>query len=504
MDKKEIEQRNGESAKNQRGEQTSQGEGMCIVLVNIDNYDELMESTDEGRQLELSSTIDKCVRQWGIRTEAAVTRYKDHMYLLVMTQKVLDEQERSRFNILDEIREIETDADFPVTLSIGVGAGGETPGVTDMYADQALDLALGRGGDQAVVKRGNHLAYYGGKTRTVEKGNKGKSRIIGYALGQLMRASDNVIIMGHVNPDMDSFGAAVGLYKLSIKRNPESYILVDHYNEALETIYETVRDTGNYRLINNQEALRLVRPGTLVVVVDTHRPSITECPELLQRVDRIVVIDHHRKAEEFIKDPTLAYTEPYASSTSELVAEILQYTMERKELDRLDASALLAGISVDTNRFSVKTGVRTFEAAAWLKRVGADTTDIKKFFQVGLDTVCTRARCIADAVFPMEGVAMSICKGRNSNAQIINSQAADELLTIRGIHASFVAGQNENGRTVVSARSLGDLNVQVIMEKFGGGGHMNTAGAQMDISPEEAIREVERILREMNADGEDR
>jgi len=472
-------------------------ESTCIAIVSVDNYDELMASTPEEEEMELSSAIDKCVRTWASNINASVTKYKDHMFLLVLSHRSLEEQERSKFNILDKVKQIETEADFPVTLSIGIGLCGDDPAMNDIYADQALDLALGRGGDQTVVKNGNSISYFGGKTQTVEKSNKGKSRIIGHALCRLVEAADNVIIMGHSNPDMDAFGSAVGLYKLAKPRNKKTYILINKHNEALDMMYEAVKETEEYDIITNRKALNIVKKNTLVIVVDTHRPSITECPRLLEIVDRSVVIDHHRKAEEFITNPTLAYTEPYASSTSELVTEILQYTVESKDLTKLEAEALLAGITVDTNRFSVKTGVRTFEAAAWLKRAGADTTDVKRFFQTNLDTFSTRARCIADAQFPVKGVAMSICKGRNLNAQIINSQAADELLNIKDIQASFVAGMDEDGRTVVSARSLGGINVQLIMEKFGGGGHMNTAGAQMSISPEEAIKKLTEKLQRL-------
>lgn len=466
----------------------------CFVLVNIDNYDELINSTDEDDQSALVSTIEKEIRAWGTRLDASTTKHKEHMFLIIAEKAMIEQESKNKFNVLDKVRTIETEADFPVTLSIGIGLGGKDPAQSDKYADEALDIALGRGGDQAVVKNGKKLYYYGGKTQTVEKGNKGKSRIIGHALARLIETSSKVLIMGHRNPDMDSFGAALGIYRLARPINKETYIIVNKHNEALELMYKTVKETGDYNIITNRKAGHLADAGTLVVVVDTHRPSITEFPELLEKVDRLAVIDHHRKAEEFIKNPTLAYTEPYASSTSELVTEILQYTIERKALTRLEAEALMAGIAVDTNRFSVKTGVRTFEAAAWLRRAGADMAEVKKYFQVNPDTFKSRAKCIAAAEYDENDMAFSICEGKNENAQIINSQVADELLTVRGIRASFVAGMNENGRTIVSARSIGDLNVQIIMERFNGGGHMNTAGAQMDLSPEQAIEEVKKIL----------
>ena len=468
-------------------------EQACYAIINVDNYDELVASTAEENQSFVMTQIDRCIRGWGASVEASVTRYKSHMYMVIFENSYFQQQERSKFPILDEVREIETEGDFPITLSIGIGLGGQTPADNDRFAGEALDLALARGGDQAVVKENDNISFYGGKTQTVEKGNKGKSRIIGHALCRLIDSAKNVIIMGHENPDMDCFGSALGIYRLSKPRNKNTFILVDSYNEALTAVYEAAAATGDYDIIKKQKALSIVCDETLIIVVDTHRPSITECPEILDMADNIAVIDHHRKGEEFIHNPTLAFTESYASSASELVTEILEYTIERRDLQQIEAEALLAGIMVDTNRFSVKTGVRTFEAAAWLKRAGADTADVKKFFQINRNTFAIRSKCIACADFDDNGFAYSICEGENENAQIINSQVADELLTVNGIRGSFVAGRDESGRTVVSARSIGALNVQVIMEKFNGGGHLNTAGAQVEISPEEAIEEIKKI-----------
>jgi len=475
-------------------EQKYEEEKVCVGIVNVDNFDELLSGTPDESQAALTSEIDKVLRQWGASMKASVTKYRDNMYIVMFEKKYMLEQIEKKFPVLDQIREIETEVDFPVTLSIGVGTGGDSPTQAEEFAADARDLALGRGGDQAIIKEGDKLFYYGGKTQTVEKSNKGKSRIIGHALTRLIENADSVLIMGHKNPDMDSFGAALGIYRLAQPINKKTYIIINKYNEALEAIYHTVKETGDYNIITNRKAMNIISKDTLVIVLDTHRPSITECPELLETAEKSAVIDHHRKTEEFIKNPTLVYTEPYASSTSELVAEILQYSGDKKSIVKTEAEALLAGISVDTNRFAVKTGVRTFEAAAWLRKSGADTATVKRFFQTDLDTFKKRAICMASADFLENGIATSICEGENINAQIINSQVADELLTIKGIKASFVAGRNEEGQTVVSARSLGDINVQTIMEKFGGGGHLTTAGAQMDISPEEAVEEVKKIL----------
>ncbi|WP_415931353.1 DHH family phosphoesterase [Zhenpiania hominis] len=470
-------------------------ERCCMAVVNVDNFDELTSSTGEDAQMLLATEIDKVVRSWGAKMDASVTHYKDHLYLMIFAYKHYEKMVETKFPVLDEIRQLETESDFPVTLSIGIGVGGESLLQTDQFATDALDIALGRGGDQAVVKSARQIEYYGGKTQAVEKRNKGKSRVIAHALKQLIAQSSRVIIMGHRNPDMDCFGASLGIYRIAVSSKKEAHIVINSYNEALSAIYQAAKETEAYSFINSEKAVSLCDEDTLVVVLDTHRPSLVECPELLCS-DKIVVIDHHRKAEEAISHMILSYMEPYASSTAELVTEIIQYSEEKKTLSKMDAEALLAGITVDTNRFAVKTGVRTFEAASWLRRCGADTAVVKRYFQSDMESFKIRAKCIAGAEFLDDGIAMSVCQGENPNAQIVNSQVADELLTVQGIRASFVAGKNDRGETVVSARSLGDINVQIIMEKLGGGGHLNTAGAQVDMSPEETLEQLKVILKE--------
>ena len=469
----------------------------CMAIISIDNYDELIATAGEESQMSLSTQIDKVVRAWAAGLEASITKHKEHMYFLVFRHKHYLAQKESKFEVLDEVRKIETDADFPVTLSIGVGMFGKTPAETDQYAADALEIALGRGGDQAVVKKISELEYYGGKTQTVEKRNKGKSRIIAHALKQYIKQSSRVIIMGHRNPDMDCFGAALGISRIAAAEKKDSYIVINNYNEALTSIYQAAKETEDYEFINSEKAMALYDHKTLVVVLDTHRPGLVECPELLS-AGRLVVIDHHRKAEDAIPNSStiLSYMEPYASSTCELVAEMLQYILEKKTLNKMTAEALLAGITVDTNRFAVKTGVRTYEAASWLRRSGADSAVVKRYFQSDLESFQTRAKCIANAQYFEGGIATSVLEGQSPEAQIINSQVADELLTVQGVRATFVAGRNHMGNTVVSARSLGDVNVQVIMEKVGGGGHLNTAGAQVEESPEEILEKLKEIAQQ--------
>lgn len=469
-------------------------EKVCVMVINVDNFDELTSSAGEARELQISTEIDKLIRTWCTKLEAAVTHFREHLYQVILTQKNYRQLVNSRFAILDQAREIETEADFPVTLSIGIGIGGKSPAETDLYAQDALDLALGRGGDQAVVKNVRNFEYYGGKSQSVERGYKGKSRIIAHALKTLMSQSSKVFIMGHRNPDMDSLGASLGIHRVAASMGKESYIILDSYNEALISIAEDAKATGDYEFVSSDKALSLADETSLVVVVDTHRPGLVASMDVINKVNRTVVIDHHRRAEDALPNQLLSYMQSYASSASELVTEVVQYACDKKVLTKMEADALLAGIMVDTNRFAVKAGVRTFEAASWLRRAGADLEKVRSYFQSDADSFRTRAFCVANAKIYDDGIAMSICPGQDPNAQIVNSQVADELLSVKGVKASFVAGQDENGQTVVSARSLGDINVQVVMEKFGGGGHFNTAGAQVDMMPEEILRQIKESL----------
>lgn len=466
----------------------------CIALINVDNLEELTPSGKEENELEISTEIDKLIRNWSAGMGAAVSRYKDHMYEMLLTQKNYKQLVVKKFSILDDVRAVETNMDFPVTLSIGIGIGGKTIAESEDYAQDALNLALGRGGDQVVVRNVKNFEYYGGKSQSVEKGYKGKSRIIAHALKLLMTQSNKIFIMGHSNPDMDSFGAALGIYRVAKSIGKEAYIILNSYNNTLEDIVQDAKSLEQYEFLTSEKALALADGSSLGVVVDTHRPILVESLELLEKINRTVVIDHHRRTEGDLPNVLLSYMESYASSASELVSEIVQYACEKKALTKLEADALLAGIMVDTNRFAVKAGVRTFEAASWLRRAGADLENVRRYFQADVESFRLRAMCIANAQFFDNGVAMAVCPGENPDAQIVNSQVADELLTIKGIKASFVAGRNMKGQTVVSARSLGDMNVQLIMEEFGGGGHFNTAGAQSDLTPEQLLIKIRETL----------
>ena len=467
-------------------------ERVYMILVNVDNFDELTASND-GNESGITASIDRLLRDWATEMDAMIVRYKENLYELVITSRNYEKLVEERFPILDKAREIESNADFPVTLSIGVGIGGGSLVELDDFAQEALDMALGRGGDQAVVKDGSSFEYYGGSTQSVEKSNKGKSRIIGHALTTLIEQSSRIFIMGHKNPDMDSFGAAIGIARLAKSVGKDAYILLSEYNETMIDMVSDAKKTGEYEFVTGERAIGLVEKNSLAVVVDTHRRMLVESAELIDNVDRLAIIDHHRKAEDVFANPSLSYLESYASSASELVTEILQYRLGKKSLSRYEADVLMAGIMLDTNRFAVKAGVRTFEAASWLRRAGADLSRVRRYFQESPENFINRAIGIVNARILEDGIAMSICDAQTINTQIVNSQIADELLTIKGTRASFVAGRNEDGVTVVSARSLGNMNVQTIMEHFGGGGH--TAGTKTDLAPEEILREIEEYIK---------
>ncbi|MDO4353195.1 MAG: DHH family phosphoesterase, partial [Clostridia bacterium] len=366
-------------------------ERACIGIIHVDNYDELQNVTPDADKLRLDTDIDKCIRQWGTKIDASITRYKPDMFFCVFEYKYYDFIKRDKFSVLDKIREIETEADFPVTLSVGIGIGGRNYPQNDTFAQEAVDLALGRGGDQAVIKRGQKLEYYGGVMKAVEKSNKGKSRIIYYGFKLLVEQASNVLIMGHRFPDMDAFGSALGIHRLAKDIKKDVYIVINEYNETLSEVFEQAKETETYEFITSEKALNLLDDESLVVLLDTHRAVLAECPGLVDMCERLVIIDHHRRSEDAIDNATLAYMEPYASSTSELVTEMLQYAGAKKTISKLEAEALLGGMTIDTNRFAVQTGVRTFEAASWLRRAGADTTEVKRFFRMDTETFKIRA-----------------------------------------------------------------------------------------------------------------
>ena len=475
-------------------------EQVCILYISIDNYDEMMSSTTEDSRLAVPTEVDRIVRKWASQYDSSIETIDEDSYMMTVYRKDADQIIESRFSVLDEVRKIDTKVDFPVSLSIGMAIGLNSLKSTKELAEAALELALGRGGDQAVVKNNDRTHYYGGRLQSMEKNNKGKSRIIAHALKQLIMESSNVLIMGHRWPDMDCFGSAIGAYKICRYYEREAYIVVDNYNEALQTVYQQASDLECYNIITSEKAMEIKDEKTLLIIVDVNRPAMVENSELLEQDLRVVIVDHHRLSDDSIQNPTLAYIESYASSASELMTEIIQYTASKRLVNKFEAEVLLAGITVDTNSFSSKTGVRTFEAAAWLRRAGADTTEVKRFFQSEAITFQSKADAIANAEYLDNGVVIATSKGYSTEAQIINAQVADELLSVKGVRAVIALGKNDMNKTVISARSLGEVNVQMLMERFNGGGHHTSAGAQVDATPEEVIEEIREILPEFMED----
>jgi len=471
-------------------------EQTCLLYISIDNYDEVVAAATADSRMAVPIEVDRRIMRWAEQFDALIESTGEETYVMTVLYKDAERIIENRFQVLDDVREIDTKIDFPVSLSIGMGIGGESLRETTELAEAAFELARGRGGDQAVVKNGDNTSYYGGRLMSYEKNNRGKSRIIAHALKQLILDSEEVYIMGHRWPDMDAFGAALATYRICDALGKDASIVLEEYNEALSLIFKQAKELDEYEIITRSKAIDDCNEKSLLIVLDTTRPGMVECPELLKKAGQIVLIDHHRLSEDSIEGATLSYVESYASSTCELMAEIMQYSSNKRLATKFEAEAMLAGIMIDTNSFSIKTGARTFEAAAWLKRAGADTTEVKRFFQFDLGTFLSKADAIAGAEFFDNGIAIAVATGLSTDAAIINSQVADEILSVKGVKAVFAIGKVADKTIAVSARSLGEVNVQMIMEKFNGGGHLNSAGAQLEMEPEEFKAELKRVLDE--------
>ncbi|WP_129724162.1 DHH family phosphoesterase [Xylanivirga thermophila] len=471
---------------------------IVVMDIQIDNYDEVMANTDDTHRPNVQAEIESRLAKWANALNGAWTKYDRDKFIVIIHAMKFKKLSEKKFDILDEIRDINVGNQIPVTLSVGVGVGGSTPLESQYYARSAIDLALGRGGDQAVVKNGDKLSFYGGRNKAVEKRSKVKSRVIANALRQLMEQSSEVLIMSHEVPDLDSIGSALGIYRCAQYIDKGAHIVLNMSNASVDRLVKKLLQIDDYKdiFITGDQAMDRIDKRTLLVVVDTHRPSFTEVPQLVKMAEKVVVIDHHRRSVEGMENAILTYLEPYASSTSELVTEMTQYFGEKVKLSNIEADALLAGITMDTKNFIFKTGVRTFEAASFLRRSGADPTSIRQLFQDDMDTYVARADAVRAAEIVYPGIAIAICPPDIKNAPLIAAQAADNLLTIRGIHTSFVLCKNGD-EIMISARSLGNVNVQVVLEKLGGGGHLTMAGAQIsDITEEEAKQKVIEALEE--------
>ncbi len=477
-------------------------EKKIACLVFVDNYYELAEATHEDKELQVFSEVEKRLNYWAGKTTGILKKYDKDKYLFIFDKQHLEEFKLEKFSILDEVRMINTQNEIPVTLSIGVGDGGNNLIENFNYSKSAIELALGRGGDHAVIKNSDKLSFYGGKTKEVEKRSKVRARVIAHAMVEIVKQSDRVIIMGHKVPDVDCIGASIGLSR-GIKNYGKSVnIVLNNITPPVEALVNKVKKNEEFEdiFITSEEALEMATAATLVVVLDTHRPDSVECPELLNyqdRADRIMLIDHHRRGKDFIDNTLINYLEPYASSTCELVTELIQYMGDGVKLSVLEAEAMLAGIIVDTKNFCFKTGVRTFEAASFLRKNGANSTVVRQLFQNDLETFLERYNIVKNAEIFNETVAIATCSINNDKSSLAVAQAADELLTIQGIKAAFVLCKTEE-EILISGRSFGDINVQVILESLGGGGHFTIAGAQLKgMSLEDAKQELKDAV--MNA-----
>ncbi len=478
-------------------------EKTVLGIIFLDNYEEVTQGMDDTSKSQLNSQMTSLLNQWSSEHNIYLKRTSQERFLAVMNLEILDGLEKTKFGVLDEVREMITDKNIPLTISIGIGIG-KSSSLREIgeLAQSSLDLALGRGGDQVAIKDElGQVRFYGGKTNPMEKRTRVRARVISHALMELVKASDHVVIMGHKNPDMDSIGSAIGILKIVQANGKNGYVVYDEngMNSGVQKLTEMIEKDEQLAgwFINNESAYDIVTDNTLVVVVDTHKPSLVIDDRLLSKTNHVVVIDHHRRAEEFINDPTLVYMEPYASSTAELVTELLEYQPSTLKLNILESTALLAGIIVDTKYFTLRTGSRTFDAASYLRSKGADTVLVQQLMKEDIEVYIRRSKLIEKAEVFEEGIAIIKAEAEESYDPILIAQAADALLSMNGVKASFVISNRADGRVGISARSLGEVNVQIIMEQMNGGGHLSNAATQLeDITVEEAYTRLKEILKE--------
>ena len=480
-------------------------QSLAVGLLYLDNYDEALESVEEVRRSLLTALIERKINKYIAALDGISKKIEKDKYLIVLRKRSLKQLQANKFDILEEVKTVNIGNEMAVTISIGIGLDGLTYLQNYEFARTAIDLALGRGGDQAVVKTTEQVTYYGGKSQQVEKNTRVKARVKAHALREIITSKDRVIIMGHRIPDVDSFGAAVGIYRIAKELDRKAHIVLNEATTSVQPLRDLFLndDYEEDMLVSSEHAKSLAGAGTVLVIVDVNKPSITECPELLKICKSIVVLDHHRQGLETIENATLSYVEPYASSACEMVTEILQYISDGIKVKSHEADCLYSGIVIDTNNFMTKTGVRTFEAAAYLRRAGADVTRVRKLFRDDAMEYKAKADAVSQAEIYRNCYAISVSTGENlQSPTIVAAQAANELLNIKGIKASFVLTEYQ-GLVYISARSIDEVNVQVVMERLGGGGHMNIAGCQMEgISLDDAIKSIKDTLDKMLEEGE--
>lgn len=484
----------------------NENQRMVVGLIYIDNYDELIDDIDEMKCSMLLAVADRKINKFIQNVSGITKRTENGKYFVVFEQKYLDKIVANKFNILDEIKTINLGNSMNMTLSISFGINGNTYQENYESACAGMDLALGRGGDQAVIKDGEDISYFGGNCEMVERGTRVKARVKAHALKELLESKENVVIMAHKIPDPDAMGAAIGLYRLGLSMGRKAHIVMNEVTISVRPVIEALQSSGEYdddMFIDNETAIEITDENTLLIIVDVNHANYTECEQLLDQTKTIVILDHHRKSKDMIKNPVLSYVEPYASSTCEMVAEILQYVDSRPKLEPMEANAMYFGMLVDTNNFVNKTGVRTFETAAYLKRSGADLTYVRKMSRESMDTYRIRSKAISNAEILYGRFAITTLLGIGVDSPtVIGAQVANELLDIDGIQASFVLTGVEE-RVYVSARSIDEINVQRIMEEFGGGGHLTVAGAQLvDVSLDDAKDIITATLKTMKEKGD--
>ncbi len=471
----------------------------CVGIVMVDNYEELVQGMIDTDKPQLVATVEKKLREWFTFTGGIMTSLDRSKYLMVFDKKYLRDFLNTKFQILDEIKEISLTNKIPVTLSMAMVVEDGSNAEKFQNAIATLDVALGRGGDQVVVRKEGKYEFFGGNSKEVEKVTKVKPRVVSQALGELIEAASNVVIMGHTNMDADSLGASMGVYRLAKTFKKTAYVVVNDYGVAIEGLCKKIMQDEQYKnvLVSSNDVLSKMDDNTLLVVVDTHIVGYVASQDVLAQANKVVIVDHHRRSTDAIEEPVLTFHEVYASSASELVTELLQYSEEHIEITKLEAECLYAGILTDTKNFMQKTGVRTFEAAAYLKKTGIDVAAINKAFQNDVDTYVAIADVIRNSEIICNNIAIAICPSGIENQIQITAQAADELLNLNGIEASFVLSVYDN-KVYISGRSTGEINVQVVLEKFGGGGHMMIAGAQVENSTVDEVKEkLVEIIEEM-------
>lgn len=495
-----------DETENLRYRQEITDERMVAGLIYLDNYDEALESVEEVRRSLLTALIDRKINKAIGSIEGVVKKLEKDKYFFTIKQKYMEQLEEERFSILEEVKAVNIGNEMAVTLSIGIGMGGDSYSQNYDFARAAIDMALGRGGDQAVVKNGSRIQYYGGKSQQLEKATRVKARVKAHALRELVETKDRLLIMGHQMSDIDSFGAAIGIYRIAVALNKKAHIVINQVTSSVQPMMDRFLDNPEYPedlFLKGSQAAELVDNNTMLVVVDVNRPSITDAPELLKMVKTIVVLDHHRQSSEVITNAVLSYVEPYASSTCEMVAEVLQYIADGIRIKPAEADTMYAGIVIDTNNFTNQTGVRTFEAAAYLRRSGADVTRVRKLFRDDMADYKAKAYTITSAEVYRDSFSIGVCPAEGLHSPtIVGAQAANELLEIKGIKASVVLTEYQN-TIYVSARSIDEVNVQVMMEQLGGGGHRAIAGAQLkDGTIEDAKRRVKEVIDQMLQKGD--